>query len=196
MGGNLTGFLVASKVEFEFLEKKVTHHAGEASAASGISLSDLVKTIVFLDQNSKPLIAVVLGEQTVSRHKLQECSESKEVRIAPDDIAEAITGYPTGAEEVALAPAVTRLEQNHPNPFNPSTSIRFVLASAGPVSLRIFDSQGRVVRTLLSGRAPAGDHLISWDANDQGGRAVGSGVYFYRLEASGFSESRKMVLMR
>ena len=107
-----------------------------------------------------------------------------------------ITGYPTGAEEVALAPAVTRLEQNHPNPFNPSTSIRFVLASAGPVSLRIFDSQGRVVRTLLSGRAPAGDHLISWDANDQGGRAVGSGVYFYRLEASGFSESRKMVLMR
>ena len=96
MGGNLTGFLVASKVEFEFLEKKVTHHAGEASAASGISLSELVKTIVFLDQNSKPLIAVVLGEQTVSRHNLQECSKLKEVRIAPDDIAEAMTGYPTG----------------------------------------------------------------------------------------------------
>ena len=96
VGGNLTGFLVARKVEFEFLEKKVTHHVGEASAASGIGLSELVKTIVFLDQNSKPLIAVVLGDQTVSRHKLQECSKSKEVRIAPDNIAEAMTGYPTG----------------------------------------------------------------------------------------------------
>ena len=96
VGGNLTGFLVASKVEFEFLEKKVTHHVYEASAASGISTGELVKTIVFLNQDSKPLIAVVLGDQTVSRHKPQQLSKSKDVRIAPDDIAESMTGYPTG----------------------------------------------------------------------------------------------------
>jgi Cys-tRNA(Pro) deacylase len=96
VGGNLTGFLVASKVEFEFLEKKVTHHVHEASLASGISTSELVKTIVFLNQDSRPLIAVVLGDQNVSRHKLQELSKSKDVRVAPDEIAESMTGYPTG----------------------------------------------------------------------------------------------------
>lgn len=96
MGSNLTGFLVANEIEFEFLEKKVTHHVHEASLASGISPGDLVKTIVFLDQNSKPLIAVVLGDQNVSRHKLQELSKSKTVRVAPDEIAQSMTGYPTG----------------------------------------------------------------------------------------------------
>ena len=96
MGSNLTGFLVGSKVEFEFLEKKVTHHVHEASLASGVNLGELVKSIVFLNQDSKPLIAVVLGDQNISRHKLQECSGSKSVRLAPDDIAEAMTGYPTG----------------------------------------------------------------------------------------------------
>lgn len=96
MGGNLAGFLVANKVQFEFLEKKVTHHVHEASLTTGIKLSDLVKTIVFLDQDSKPLIAVVLGDQNISRHRLQECSKSKSVRLAPDDVAQAFTGYPTG----------------------------------------------------------------------------------------------------
>jgi len=93
---NLAAFLISSKVYFEFLKKRPTQHALEASKISGLTLSEIVKTIVFVDQNSKPMIAVVRGDRDVSRHKLQHCSNSKSVRLASDDTAKAVTGYPTG----------------------------------------------------------------------------------------------------
>jgi len=93
---NLTAFLVSNKVYFEFLKKRTTHHAHEASQASGVMLSEIVKTIVFIDQDARPLIAVTSGDRDISRHKLEHCSNSKSVRLAADKIAEAATGYPTG----------------------------------------------------------------------------------------------------
>ena len=93
---NLAAFLVSNKVDFKFLKKRPTHHAAEASRASGVALSEIVKTIVFVDQDSKPMIAVVTGDCNISRHKLQDWAKSKSVRIAPDDVARAATGYPTG----------------------------------------------------------------------------------------------------
>lgn len=93
---NLTAFLRRCGTEFEFLEKQSTHHASEASLASGIPLEQIAKTLVFVDQDSKPLIAVVRADSTVSRHKLESSSHTKSVRIASDDVAEKVTGYPTG----------------------------------------------------------------------------------------------------
>ncbi len=93
---NLRAFLVRNKVQFEFLDKRATHHALEASQASGIPLQEIVKTIVFVNQDLKPLIAVVRADRNISRHKLQRCSSSKSVRLAPNYIAEAVTGYRTG----------------------------------------------------------------------------------------------------
>ncbi len=93
---NLAGFLTGKKVYFEFLEKRSTRHASEASRASGIPLSEIIKTLVFVDQSEKPLIAIVRGDQDVSRHKLGNCSGSKSVHLAPDEVAMAVTGYPTG----------------------------------------------------------------------------------------------------
>ena len=93
---NLTGFLVSQKVYFEFLKKKSTQHAHEASQASGVALSEIVKTLVFVDQDSKPIIAIVRGDHNVSRHKLEHCSNSKSVRLASDEAAKEATGYPTG----------------------------------------------------------------------------------------------------
>ncbi len=93
---NLAAFLVGSKVEFEFMEKRATHHAAEAAAASGLSLGEIVKSIVFTDQDARPMLAVVLANTDVSRHKLERCSGSKSVRLASDVIAKAATGYPTG----------------------------------------------------------------------------------------------------
>ena len=93
---NLAAFLVSNKVYFEFLEKRHTRHALEASQATGVSLSEIIKTLVFLDQDAKPVIAVVRGDRNVSRHKLEHHSNSKSVRLASDDMAEAATGYPVG----------------------------------------------------------------------------------------------------
>lgn len=93
---NLTVFLRRNKADFEFLEKRSTHHASEASDASGIPLDRIVKTLVFVDQDSKPLVAVVGANSNVSRHKLESCSHSKSVKMASDEAAEKATGYPTG----------------------------------------------------------------------------------------------------
>jgi len=93
---NLAAFLVSNKVEFEFMEKRATHHAVEAAEASGVPLSGIVKSIVFVDQDARPLLAVVLADADVSRHKLERCSGSKSVRLASDVAAKAATGYPTG----------------------------------------------------------------------------------------------------
>ena len=91
-----------------------------------------------------------------------------------------------------------RLEQNHPNPFNPATTIGFDLPSGRShrVSLSIYDVTGARVRTLVDGELPGGRHHATWDGRNQSGSPVGSGVYFYRLAASGRSETRKMVLLK
>ena len=93
---NLAAFLVSNKLEFEFMEKRATHHAAEAAEASGVPLSGIVKSLVFVDQDARPLLAVVLADVDVSRHKLERCSSSKSVRLASNVVAKAATGYPTG----------------------------------------------------------------------------------------------------
>ena len=93
---NLTVFLRQNKIEFEFLEKKSTHHALEASRITDIPLDKIVKTLVFINQDSMPLIAIVRADSNVSRHELESCSHSKSVKLASDEAAEKVTGYPTG----------------------------------------------------------------------------------------------------
>ncbi len=74
------------------------------------------------------------------------------------------------------------LLQNDPNPFNPATAIRFELPSVGIATLKIYDLNGRLVRTLLAGPKSAGEHTLVWDGRDDAGFAVAAGVYLYRLE--------------
>ncbi|MFO7655063.1 MAG: FlgD immunoglobulin-like domain containing protein [Candidatus Krumholzibacteriia bacterium] len=105
--------------------------------------------------------------------------------------------FPTGttaAPEVPLAG--TMLLPNRPNPFNPATTIVFVLAEDGPVRLDIHDGAGRRVRTLRTGRASAGRHEATWDGRDAAGRAVASGAYHVRLQAGGERHARPLTLVR
>ncbi|HET9012530.1 MAG TPA: T9SS type A sorting domain-containing protein, partial [Gemmatimonadaceae bacterium] len=103
----------------------------------------------------------------------------------------------TGPGDELDVPRTTSLHQNVPNPFNPTTQIRFDLAQSGKVSLRIYDVAGHLVRTLVDRELAAGrDHRVAWNGLDIHDRPVASGVYFYRLEAPGASETRKLVVMR
>ena len=89
------------------------------------------------------------------------------------------------------------LHQNTPNPFNPVTKIRFSLPNRSQVELKIYDITGREVKTLVKGELEASaSHEYNWYGKDNGGEEVGSGVYFYRLNAGKESETRKMVLIR
>ena len=88
------------------------------------------------------------------------------------------------------------LAQNHPNPFGPSTRIRFAIPSEQRVTLRVYDSGGRLVRTLEDGLLAPQVHVREWDGQDRNGNRVSSGVYFSRLDAGGKTLSRRMVLVR
>jgi hypothetical protein len=98
--------------------------------------------------------------------------------------------------KVTVPTVSANLEQNTPNPFNPTTTIAFTLPSTQHVSLVIYDATGRVVKTLADGVSQFGSHRLEWDGTDNAGNAVGSGIYFYRLEAGSFIQSKKMVLLK
>lgn len=91
----------------------------------------------------------------------------------------------------AVLPDRFQLYQNYPNPFNPATTIRFSFPKPEHVTLRIFDSSGREVKTLVAGKLPAGEHSIVFDA-----AGLPSGVYFYQIKTSSFSQTRKAVLLQ
>ncbi|HLP15338.1 MAG TPA: T9SS type A sorting domain-containing protein, partial [Bacteroidota bacterium] len=89
-------------------------------------------------------------------------------------------------------PAMYALHQNFPNPFNPTTTtIAYSLPMSSPVSLKIFDVMGREVATLVQGEKPAGTHTQRWNAS-----GVSSGIYFYRLQAGLYSETRRMLILK
>ncbi len=89
------------------------------------------------------------------------------------------------------APRNIRLNQNYPNPFNPSTQIRYTLPRDIHVSLKVYNVLGKEVETLLNGVIPAGTHVVTWNATN-----VPSGVYFYRLQAGSFTETKKLLLLK
>ena len=103
----------------------------------------------------------------------------------------------TGVKELLpLPPSALQLDRNYPNPFNPSTTIRYSIPLKGQVKLRIFDVVGRVVATLVDQEQPPGMYSVVWHGATDGGVTASSGVYFYRLEATGYHSAQKMVLLR
>lgn len=97
----------------------------------------------------------------------------------------------TDVTEISLLPKTFRLSQNYPNPFNPSTKINYSIPKQNYVSIKVFDVLGREIRTLINKEQPQGNYEIEFD-----GFELTSGIYFYRLQAGGFVESKKMVLIR
>ncbi len=99
-------------------------------------------------------------------------------------------------------PKAFELTQNYPNPFNPTTTIKYTLPSVGdgkgtlPTTLKIYNVLGEVVRTLVNGPKSPGVYYEVWDGSNDQGNQVASGIYFYRLTAGEFNETKKMVLLK
>ena len=88
------------------------------------------------------------------------------------------------------------LEQNFPNPFNPSTTLRYELPEDGLVNVTIYDMMGRQVSTLVSSHQTAGYKSIQWNATNDFGKPVSAGVYLYQIQAGEFVQTKKMVLLK
>ena len=114
------------------------------------------------------------------------------------DILTWLGNVPLVPTNTALRPFQNRLGQNYPNPFNPVTVVEYSIKKAGPVTLRVYNAAGQLVKTLVGPgeTMPGGIHNVEWDGRNNQGIPVSSGVYFYKIEAPGFVKSRKMVLIK
>jgi hypothetical protein len=126
------------------------------------------------------------------------------LRVASNDPDESPWNVPmsltvsgvVGTEEVPV-PLVWGLGRATPNPFGTRTALRFDVPESGAaVELSVFDVTGRHVRTLLSGAQPAGQHVVLWDGRDSAEARVAPGVYFYRLRAEGFEQTKRLIRLR
>lgn len=113
------------------------------------------------------------------------------------DISAPPTPAPTVVSEEAL-PAGFSLIGSFPNPFNPSATIQYTISAGRSehLTLKVYDLRGALVKTLVDGIGHPGNYSVLWDGRDQTGNSVSSGMYFYRLQAGAFTESRKMLLLR
>ena len=95
-----------------------------------------------------------------------------------------------------VQPYIFTLKQNHPNPFNPSTTINYTISEESEISIIIYDLVGSKVIEFFSSSRPSGTHSIQWNGTDQQGNRVPAGIYFYQLKTGDFLQTKKMVLMK
>ena len=106
------------------------------------------------------------------------------------------SAYNTQTEARNATPLSFHLHQNFPNPFNPETRIRFDLPEASEVELRIYNTLGQLVRTLVDRPYTAGSYAVTFDSRGEDGRLLPSGIYFYRIKAANFQAEKKLLLLK
>ena len=105
--------------------------------------------------------------------------------------------YPSAvAEEESSVPLSFSMKQNFPNPFNSETVIEYSLPRESQIKITIYNLLGQKVKTLINGKSPAGRQEVSWDGKNNRREAVSSGIYFYRMEADEFTQTKRMVLLK
>jgi subtilisin family serine protease len=167
--------------KFGLLSGALTHPVGKTAD----DWSGLVSSVMNLDAN---------GGQGVVAYALVFGNSLTQLRANADEAIAVYNPVAALGEDTPLK--LFRLGQNHPNPFNPVTNIKFTLAGEGPVELAVYDLSGRKISTLVRETRGPGDHEVTWNGTDQAGSPVPSGMYFYRLNAGVESKTRKMMLVK
>jgi len=151
----------------------------------------------------------VSGSGVVARIKMRKATNAPVDQTVSVTLQNVMANDPSGApimikamgrleeaQTTESAPTVFALHANSPNPFNPSTTIKYDLPQTVAVELQIFDRLGRRVRTLVNQLQPAGRYAITWDGRNELGQAIASGVYFYRLRAGEFARTKKLTVVK
>jgi hypothetical protein len=120
---------------------------------------------------------------------------ANDININDFVIVDRASGY-ISSEIKGQLPGTFMLNQNYPNPFNSNTIISFDLPQSGNAELSIYDLLGRKITTLLNENLDAGSHSVTWDGHAESGEELATGVFFYRLQAAGFDETKKMLLVK
>ncbi len=180
--------------------------ATEAPYGDIIALHDdhcFIPTISALDLATSDLFYDIAGEQNLLSMTPFDAvyfpvANQPHVDVTTENKAwllDELGQMPTGVAGSSI-PDVLALDQNVPNPFNPTTSISYFVREAGYVNLAVYDARGARVTVLVNETRPAGANRTTWDGTNERGEAAGSGVYFYRLTGQGAGVTRKMVLVK
>ena len=178
------------------------HNGGNADlVVSDMTVSDpdfsLPMTQMTVPAGDSAAVTVTFTPGTVGAYAAELTMACNDPRL--DTAYVALTGIATagtGIGDPSLLPTVFAVGDNYPNPFNPTTTIRYQLPEAAPVRLVIYDVLGRRVRTLLSEAKTPGYHQVIWDGRNDAGTPVGSGIYLYRFQAGDYVAVRKMTLLK
>jgi hypothetical protein len=183
------------------------------STERGQSLTDPTLPIFFKATGIRDrvyLSAAVLGEELTFTGSGQVATVRFELGGSGNAVVKLAKSVIRGADNenvntgTSLADASTEIEvpvtyvvkQNHPNPFNPITDISYGLPISTQVSIKVYNVRGQLVKTLVDSYQPAGMHRVQWDATNESGARVASGVYFYRFETVDFQKTIKMTLLK
>lgn len=107
-----------------------------------------------------------------------------------------IMDNPTGSDPDNINPIVNLLGMNYPNPFNPTTTIKYGLKADGKVSIELYNIRGQKVKTLVNESQKAGYHTIVWNGKDDSGKSAASGIYFYSMKTKDYTKVRKAMLLK
>jgi hypothetical protein len=140
------------------------------------------------------IAATLAGGQTyalvVAKHGHEDSDRSLEFEVHVSG------GGVTPVPDTGELPARSRIETVFPNPFNPQTTVQFVMSRSGPAAVKVYDLQGRLVRTLADGHLEAGQHTLRWSGRDDRGQAVASGVYLLRAVHPDGEDRRRLTLVK
>jgi hypothetical protein len=177
----------------------------EVSAFSGDN--SYTATIAGIEKLPKSIKVVLIDRKRRLKMKMNEESEfkfafdNKETNRKLQIVAGDSTFVAKATAGIMELPVSYALYGNIPNPFNPSTTIKYTVAEKGKgrelVSLKVFDARGRFVKALVNGKQESGYYKVNWDGRNERGVSVGSGVYFYRISIGReFIKSRKMIVLK
>jgi hypothetical protein len=162
----------------------------KVAATGSTKVADLVFKV---DDGSQPDFATFTTDAPA--HQLTFLyNESVDGKLVVEELAPEFESYVSLKQEAQL-PREYALSQAYPNPFNPSTSFTLSLPEASDYTIRIFNVAGQMVRSM-AGHLEAGQHKLIWDGRSAQGQTVASGTYFFSAQAGGFSQTRKMTLLK
>lgn len=193
---NLVGVAWGQIWHFDVAKKFSDDAAGDEVVLKfrGIKETPSDVQILLIDRELDQMVDLRRGPQYVYFEALRKVVTSKEARfvlmVGSEDFLD------LNKDKLPTLPNKTILHQNYPNPFNPSTIIRYDLAKPGLVRLHVYDVKGALISVLENCDRPAGRYEIGWSGKTKSGNRAASGVYFYRLTAPGFSQTRKMILIK
>ena len=176
-------FINAKSHSFPVLGQDTVGLANSVYGSSSFSGDGVFAEITFISRQNGAFTANMLNFDSISLVNSNLITEHL--------LGDTVTGI--SAENL---PGVFELSQNSPNPFNPTTTIKFSVPSQDKVSLHVYDILGRHVRTLVDEVKAPGQHSIVWDAKDASGNMVSAGIYFYAVKAGNMRSTKRMTLIK